>query len=121
MPQRDVLKVLFVYGIVVVFWGCACITRTLQRSSSCTAVIDQTWVDIKGWSIGHFFHYMILGFIVPRWWLCYIAAGVAFELVELLLSKWSEYVHGAVVKDTIINTIGVMTGVGLRAVLQRSI
>ena len=42
-------------------------------------------------------------------------------MVELLLSKWSEYVHGAVVKDTIINAIGVMTGVGLRAVLQRSI
>ena len=46
---------------------------------------------------------------------------MAFELVELLLSKWSEYVHGAVVKDTIINSIGVMTGVGLREILQRSI
>ena len=58
---------------------------------------------------------------LPRWWLYYIAAGVAFELVELLLSKWSEYVHGAVVKNTIINSIAVMTRVGLRAILQRSI
>lgn len=117
----DAIKVLFVCGIVVAFWVSTCITRTVQGSSRATAVIDGTWVRIEGWAIGQFFHYVILGFLVPRWWLHYIACGVAFEFAELLISRWSEHIDGAVVKDKVINSIGVMTGVGLRAVLQHSI
>jgi hypothetical protein len=108
--------------LVIAFWVTAVMVRRLRAPAKPTAWIDDPWVDANGWSVGHFVHYALLGFIKPQWWPHFVAWSVVFEVLEAFLANlrmqgWSEFVKAAVVKDSVINTLGVLTGIGLRFAL----
>jgi hypothetical protein len=91
--------------LVIAFWVTAVMVRRLRAPAKPTAWIDDPWVDANGWSVGHFVHYALLGFIKPQWWPHFVAWSVVFEVLEAFLANlrmqgWSEFVKAAVVKDS---------------------
>ena len=67
----------------------------------------------NGWCIGHFFHYLALGYFSPKYFRLFIVLGIAFEFLEMWLNNFSQYIDSKLVEDTITNTAGVLTGVFL--------
>lgn len=118
--MRDTrVAVCCVYILVIAFWVAAVMARRICAPHQPTAWLDCPWAEANGWAVGHFVHYAVLGFLMPRWWLVFVSLGVAFELLEtalvaLQLPGCSEFVRAAVIKDSIVNTIGVLSGMGLR-------
>ena len=67
----------------------------------------------NGWCIGHFFHYLALGYFSPKYFRLFIVLGIAFEFLEMWLNNFSQYIDCKLVEDTITNTAGVLSGVFL--------
>ena len=55
-------------------------------------------------------NYFLLGYLAPDYIIYAFIIGILFEYFEIFLSKMIKYVDGDVIKDTIINSIGLFLG-----------
>jgi len=60
--------------------------------------------------------YALMGFLAPSYWYILIILGFVFEFVEIGMSRVFKFVNYAVIRDTIINTSGVIFGVFIRTI-----
>ncbi len=91
---------------------------------------------ISQWPLSHFVLYMLIASVMPKWWWLIILIGCAWEGVEMIAKKLqkgnnkkasrtrineSEYTYltywESTVEDIIINTVGVLVGVGLTKII----
>lgn len=70
----------------------------------------------NGWCALHFISYALMGFLAPSYWYILIILGFLFEFVEIGISRMFKFVDYAVIRDTLINTSGVIFGVFIRTV-----
>ena len=71
--------------------------------------------------MSHFLHYLILGYCAPRYWLFLIIIGIIFEIIEIPLNKVSKYIDNKLIKDSITNSLGVISGVILYKIFPSKI
>lgn len=72
--------------------------------------------ECDGWCTLHFISYALMGFLAPSYWYILIILGFLFEFVEMGISRVIQFVDYAVIKDTLINTSGVIFGVFISTV-----
>jgi hypothetical protein len=120
--KKQIRNILVIYSITVSFW----ISLVLYREYKKTDVeilrkgiqFLQDSLNLNGWSLLHFINYMLLGFFAPNYWKELIVIGFIFELVEIPLSKMSQFIDSKIVSDTIVNSVGVLAGYGLFQLLN---
>ena len=120
--KKQVRNIIVIYTITVSFW----ISLVLYREYKKTDVevlrkgvqFLQSSLNLNGWSFLHFINYMLLGFFAPDYWKELIVIGFVFELVEVPLSKVSQFIDSKIVSDTIVNSLGVVAGYGLYQILN---
>ncbi len=103
--------ILVVYLVVIAFWLATIVYRTMLAESDIAVLRHAyTTLDVNGWCIGHFMHYLVLGFLAPHYWRELIAAGFAFEVFEKLVEANVPYVDAKIMHDGVVNGLGVICG-----------
>ena len=108
------------YAIGFTFWVVLVVWREVQQRDA--QWMRRTYVpgvpvvgDVNGRALGHFLHYLCLGFFAPDLWPWAALAGFAFELSEIPMGRFlSSYVDSKIVEDTVTNSTGLLLGVLLR-------
>lgn len=74
-------------------------------------ILRKELFGLNGWSILHFINYIFLGYLAPDYVVQVIILGAIFELMEVPLSMYvSKYIDAKFVKDTIVNSVGAISG-----------
>ena len=92
--NRQIENFLIIYACVILY---AVLTLTYRYLTNKEFSKKEYFYKCNHWCIGH---YIIYAFII----------GILFEYFEIFLSKIIKYVNGDVIKDTIINSIGLFLG-----------
>lgn len=64
-----------------------------------------------GWNISHFLVHMVSGLLFPEFWKEQVVLGIVFECIEFPVA------HDTT--DIICNTLGMVTGLGLSAIIHQ--
>ncbi len=120
MVSIQIKNAIILYLISIVFWVSIVIYREyIKKDVGC---LRQMYIfECDGWCFMHFFHYLLLGYCAPDYLWHLIIIGFLFELVEIPLSNVSKYIDSKVVKDTIVNSFGVICGVLLQRLFPMNI
>lgn len=62
------------------------------------------------WCIGHIINYFLLGYLAPNYIIHTFIIGFLFEFFEIYLSNFTPYMNGNVMRDSTINSIGLLLG-----------
>jgi len=98
------------YVIGLVFWVTIVLIREKQGKDN-TFMRRQTLPCCNNWCISHFLHYFALGYLAPSYWKLALALGILFEVAEIPLSFFSQYVDSKPLADPITNSVGLYFGV----------
>jgi len=102
-------NIIIVYGIVIVFWISLTVWREMNGRD--IKILRKELFGLNGWSILHFINYIFLGYLAPDYVVQVIILGAIFELMEVPLGMYvSKYIDAKFVKDTIVNSVGVISG-----------
>ena len=71
--------------------------------------------------MSHFFHYLLLGYCAPKYWLYIILISILFEIIEIPLNTLSKYIDSKLIEDSIINILGVIIGIILYKIFPNKI
>ena len=106
----QVENIIIVYIIVIIFWLLTVIWRE-YNDKDIELYRKNIFMNLNGWSLLHFINYLFLGYLGPDYILQVIGIGIIFELMEIPLGMFvSKYIDSKVFMDTIVNTIGTITG-----------
>jgi hypothetical protein len=120
--NKQLRNILVIYTLTVTFWVALVLYREYKKSD--VAILRQgiqflnSTLNLNGWSLMHFINYIMLGFFAPDYWKELILVGFIFELVEIPLSKMSQFIDSKIVSDTIVNSAGVLVGWALHHLLN---
>ena len=120
MAFRGTKAIAAIYASSLVFWIATVLYRehTRRELSGLKRVRFTLFtLDCNGWCILHLLSYALMGWLAPEYWPAVVLIGTLFEFVEMFLSKASRFIEHNVAADTIINTVGVLSGVLLRTAL----
>ena len=107
-----------VYGISILFWISTIFYRNSVQHGDLTELKTPLFTfTCDGWCVLHFVSYTLMGFLSPKYWFGLMVMGFVFELVEAIVATHVDYVNYQIVKDTIINSAGVVLGVFIRSVV----
>jgi len=102
-------NIIFLYFIGIILWLSIVFYREYYNKD--VLILRKNFIDkCNGWCVGHFFHYMLLGYFAPVYWKYLIIIGIIFELIEIPLNKLSKFIDGKLIQDPITNSLGVFTG-----------
>lgn len=121
-------NIIIIYGIVIFFWISITIWREMNKKD--VKILRKELFGLNGWSILHFINYIFLGYFAPDYVVQVIILGAIFELMEVPLGMYvSKYIDAKFVKDTIVNSVGAISGyliykkypkkVGLRKLMNK--
>ena len=120
MDKRQINNIIIVYLVGIILWLTLVIYREITKHD-----IDILRFNIickcNGWCIGHFIHYLILGYLAPDYLLILIIFGFIFELIEIPLNKLSHYIDSKIIQDTFVNTCGLICGYFLFKIAPKKI
>lgn len=109
--DKQFRNILLIYSLVIIFAITTLIYRYITGSDIKVLKID--YYDCNGWCVLHFINYLLLGFFAPKYWKLIILIGILFEFFEYILQKYFQYIKFKLIKDPIINTIGLFVGIGI--------
>ena len=102
-------NVIIVYGFVLVFWISLTIWREMNKRD--VKILRKELFGLNGWSLLHFINYIFLGYLAPDYVIVVIILGAIFEIMEIPLGMYiSKYIDAKFVKDTLVNSVGVISG-----------
>ena len=105
----QVENIVIVYGIVLVFWISLTIWREMNKKD--VKILRKELFGLNGWSLLHFINYIFLGYFAPDYVIQVIILGAVFEIMEIPLGMYiSKYIDAKFVKDTIVNSVGAISG-----------
>ena len=105
----QVENIIIVYGIVLVFWISLTIWREINKKD--VKILRKEIFGLNGWSLLHFINYIFLGYFAPDYLIQVIILGAVFEIMEIPLGMYvSKYIDAKFVKDTIVNSVGAISG-----------
>ena len=105
----QVENIIIVYGIVLVFWISLTIWREINKKD--VKILRKELFGLNGWSLLHFINYIFLGYFAPDYVIQVIILGAVFEIMEIPLGMYvSKYIDAKFVKDTIVNSVGAISG-----------
>ena len=113
--------ILLVVAAGILFWISVVIYRERQgKDVECLRrpIVRIGSFSCNGWCTLHFLQYMLMGFLAPSYWKWLILMGIGFELIEIPLSKMSQFIDSKLIADTLTNTLGILTGVILRKTIS---
>ena len=106
---NEIKNICILYLLSIIIWLLLVIYREItKRDIDCLRT--NIFFKCNGWCIGHFIHYVLLGYFAPNFIGILIILGILFELLEIPLNKASKYIDSKLVQDSIVNTIGLMVG-----------
>jgi hypothetical protein len=118
--KRQINNIIIVYLIGIIFSLILVIYREIINHD-----IDFLQSNIiykcNSWCIGHFIHYLVLGYLAPNYLLLLIFCGFIFELIEIPLNKLTRYIDSKIIHDTFVNTLGVILGYFLFKIFPKKI
>jgi len=118
--NREIRNIIIVYGIGLIYWISLVLYREFTNKDIDFLRINR-FLNCNGWCISHFFHYIVLGYCAPNYWIYIIFIGIIFECIEFGLNNISPFIDSKIIEDTIINTIGVLFGIGLYKLYPKKI
>ena len=102
-------NIIIVYGIALVFWISLTIWREINKKD--VKILRKEIFGLNGWSLLHFINYIFLGYFAPDYLIQVIILGAVFEIIEIPLGMYvSKYIDAKFVKDTIVNSVGAISG-----------
>jgi len=108
--NRELRNTIIIYGIGITYWLLIVFYREYHQKD--LLILKKNIIfNCNGWCISHYLHYLILSYFSPSYWYYLILIGIIFEIIEIPLNKLSIYIDSKLIKDTITNTLGVLTGV----------
>lgn len=105
--NRQIENFLIIYACVILY---AVLTLTYRYLTNREFSRKEYFYKCNHWCIGHIINYFLLGYLAPDYIIYAFIIGILFEYFEIFLSKMIKYVDGHVIKDTIINSIGLFLG-----------
>lgn len=105
--NRQIENFLIIYACVILY---AVLTVTYRYLTNREFSRKEYFYKCNHWCIGHIINYFLLGYLAPDYIIYAFIIGILFEYFEIFLSKIIKYVNGDVIKDTIINSIGLFLG-----------
>ena len=114
--KKQVRNIIVIYTITILFWISLVLYRECQKKdvTILRRSVQFLNLNLNGWSLLHFINYMFLGFFAPDYWKELIVIGFLFELAEIPLSEMSQFIDSKIFSDTIVNSLGVLAGYGLK-------
>ena len=107
--RRQISNAIIVYLIGLLGWIILVCYREIKKSDINFLRSNIIW-HCNGWCIGHFIHYLILGYLAPNYIWMLALIGFMFELIEIPLNNISKYIDGKLIQDTFVNIIGLIFG-----------
>jgi len=102
--QKNKKPTQFVYAIIILIVTVIAMQLHGHLGSKASDHIDEpvlfdhayihTRSAIGGWSLGHFFTYFLLGLLAPKYWYCWIAISIVWEIFE-----YNEYLKPQTLRD----------------------
>lgn len=120
IKNRELRNIIILYGIAILYWITLVIYREITKKDI-NILRKNIILNCNGWCMSHFLHYLILGYCAPRYWLFLIIIGIIFEIIEIPLNKASKYIDSKLIKDSITNSLGVISGVILYKIFPSKI
>tara|TARA_B100001094_G_C18127613_1_gene770376 strand:- start:371 stop:784 length:414 start_codon:yes stop_codon:yes gene_type:complete len=106
----QVENIIIVYTIVIIFWLLTVMWREFN-DKDIELYRKNILLGFNGWSLLHFINYLFLGYFAPDYIIQVIVIGIIFELMEIPLGMFvSKYIDSKILMDTLVNTIGTITG-----------
>lgn len=105
--NRQIENFLILYACVILYFVLTIIYRYLTNSNFSK---KEYFYKCNYWCIGHIINYFLLGYLAPDYIIYALIIGILFEYFEIILSKITKYVNSDVIKDSIINSIGLFLG-----------
>lgn len=105
--NRQIENFLIIYACVILYLVLTIIYRYLTNSNFSK---KEYFYKCNYWCIGHIINYFLLGYLAPDYIIYALIIGILFEYFEIILSKITKYVNSDVIKDSIINSIGLFLG-----------
>jgi uncharacterized protein YacL len=109
IKDRQVTNIIILFGIGFTYWVGTVLYREINKKEI-NILKNNLLLKCDGWCVSHFFHYLLLGYLAPKYIHFIILIGITFELFEIILHKFSKYVDGKPFSDTITNSLGALTG-----------
>lgn len=93
--------IVFLYWIVTVFYRCLNNTDFSKKNF---------FYKCNQWCIKHLIHHFFIGYLAPDYIIYALVIGILFEYFENICYIYNKYIDGNVIRDTIINSIGLFIG-----------
>ena len=106
--DRQLKNILIINIVVLLYWISTLVYRELNKKD--IEILRKNIIyTCNGWCVSHFIHYLFLGYFAPKYLPYMIIQGVLFELLEKLFS-FHEYIESNIIKDTLVNILGLSVG-----------
>ena len=113
----QIKNIIIVCLIALTYWISITIYR-INKGSDIESLRRDIFKDCNGWCVSHIIQYMVMGFIASKYWYISVLIGVGFEFVEMLIENHIEHVDSNLIKDSVINSLGVLIGICLQQVFK---
>ena len=107
--NREISNIIIIYLLVIIYF----ITTLVYRIYNKTNLKIKKYVifyNCNLWCVSHIVNYFLLGYLAPSYIIHVFIIGLLFEHLEIYLSKMNKYIHGNVIRDNMINFIGLLLG-----------
>ena len=120
--NNQIRNIIIINSIVLLFWISTLIYRKYYNTDI-ELLRNNIISKCNGWCIGHFIHYIFLGYFAPKYWPYMIVQGIIFEIFEYILStvlsNYNFYIDYKLIQDPITNTLGLIVGILLIKVFEQ--
>ncbi len=105
--NRQIENFVIIYVCVIIYFISTVSFRYLTNRDFKT---KNFFYKCNDWCIGHIINYFLLGYLSPDYIIYAFIIGILFEYFEIYVSKYIKYAEGDVLRDGIINFIGLALG-----------
>ena len=110
IDRVQLINILIIFTIAILFWLSIVFVREIKKKD--IEILRKNIISTCNmWCVGHFFTYLILGYLAPKYWIHIIIVGILFEILEMFLNKISVYIDSKLIEDSVVNSLGVLIGV----------
>jgi len=107
--NREISNIIIIYSIVIIYASTTILYRILTKTEL-NLKQKEIFHNCNLWCIGHIINYFLLGYFAPSYIIHVFIIGFVFEFFEIYLSNFTPYAYGNVMRDSIINSIGLLLG-----------
>ena len=107
--NREISNIIIIYLFVIIYFIITLLYRIIN-STKLNFMKINIFYYCNLWCIGHIINYFLLGYLAPNYIIYTFIIGFVFEFVEIYLSKFTPYMYGNVIRDSIINSISLLSG-----------